>query len=34
MLKLTYLCQHDWRRIASGEYQCRVCGAITDEPDV
>lgn len=33
-MKLTYLCRHDWRRIASGEYECRVCGAITDEPDV
>lgn len=27
-------CDHDWRRIASGEYECRVCGAITDEPGV
>jgi hypothetical protein len=27
-------CDHEYRRIASGEYECRVCGAITDEPDV
>lgn len=28
-------CDHQYRRIASGEYECRVpgCGAITDEPE-
>lgn len=28
-------CDHDYRRIASGEYECRRpgCGAITDEPE-
>lgn len=28
-------CDHDFRRIASGEYECRRpgCGAITDEPE-
>ena len=24
-------CDHTFRRIASGEYECRKCGAITDE---
>lgn len=23
-------CDHQWRRIASGEYECRGCGQITD----
>lgn len=26
-------CDHDYRRIASGEYECRTCGAVTDEPE-
>lgn len=28
-------CDHDWRRMASGEYECRTpgCGVITDEPE-
>lgn len=30
MLRLT-LCQHQWRRLATGEYECRFCGLITDE---
>lgn len=24
-------CDHEFRRIASGEYECRVCGVITDD---
>jgi hypothetical protein len=26
-------CDHGYRRIASGEYECSNCGAITDEPE-
>ncbi len=26
-------CDHSYRRIASGEYECRVCGSVTDEPE-
>lgn len=24
-------CDHEFRRIASGEYECKLCGSITDE---
>lgn len=26
-------CDHEYRRIASGEYECRTCGSVTDEPE-
>lgn len=26
-------CDHEYRRIASGEFECRGCGSITDEPE-
>jgi hypothetical protein len=26
-------CDHEYRRIASGEYECGTCGSITDEPE-
>ena len=26
-------CDHEYRRIASGEYECRICGQVTDEPE-
>jgi hypothetical protein len=26
-------CDHEYRRIASGEYECRTCGQITEERD-
>lgn len=26
-------CDHEYRRIASGEYECRSCGVVTDEPE-
>jgi hypothetical protein len=28
---LPRVCDHDWRRIASGEYECRHCHTITDD---
>jgi len=27
------LCDHEYRRMASGEYECGACGSITDEPE-
>lgn len=24
-------CDHEFRRIASGEYECKLCGVITDD---
>lgn len=26
-------CDHQYRRIGTGEYECRTCGSITDEPE-
>jgi hypothetical protein len=26
-------CDHEYRRIVTGEYECSNCGAITDEPE-
>lgn len=26
-------CNHQYRRIGTGEYECRTCGSITDEPE-
>lgn len=31
--KLPAGCDHEYRRIASGEYECRTCGSVTDEPE-
>lgn len=33
MTILSAACTHTWRRIASGEYECRRCGQITEERD-
>lgn len=26
-------CDHQWRGTASGEYECRTCGQVTDDPE-